>query len=194
MDALATAWAATSSTEVVAMLLGVAYITLAARENAWCWVAGFGSTALYVWLFWDASLVMESALQVFYLVMSVIGFWRWRHGDDGGESPIIRWTAGQHVAAWSLIGALTLLSGRLLTNTDAALPYLDSFTTWASVITTLMVAQKVLGNWLYWIVINIAGIYLYYTRGLVLTCALYGIYEVMAVVGYFEWRRRFQAS
>ncbi|MCA9569418.1 MAG: nicotinamide mononucleotide transporter [Myxococcales bacterium] len=193
MDALAAAWAATSSWEVVAMGLGVAYIALATRESAWCWVAGFASTAIYVRLFWDASLLMESALQVFYLVMSVVGFWRWRAGGEDGQAPIVRWSPRQHGLALGAIAVATVLSGFVLSRTtSAALPYADSFTTWASVVTTVMVAQKVLGNWVYWIVINIVGIYLYATRGLVLTCALYAVYEVMAVVGLVQWTRSYR--
>lgn len=194
MEALASAWLATSWWEVVAMTLGVAYIGLAARENAWCWVAGFFSTLIYVGLFWDASLLMESALQVFYLVMSVIGFWRWRTGgDEGADQPIVRWSARQHALALSLIGLATVVSGTVLARTTgAALPYADSFTTWGGVVTTVMVAQKVLGNWVYWLVLNTVGIYLYATRGLLLTVVLYAVYQVMSVVGLAEWIRRFR--
>lgn len=194
IEALGAAWAVTSWWEVVAMGLGVAYIALAARESVWCWVAGFLSTAIYVRLFWDASLLMESSLQVFYLVMSVVGFWRWKTGGEAGEErPIVRWSPQQHALALTTIGIATVASGYLLSRTTAAaLPYADSFTTWAGVVTTVMVAQKVLGNWVYWLVINTVGIYLYATRGLFLTVLLYGIYQVMSVVGLLEWSRRYR--
>jgi nicotinamide mononucleotide transporter len=185
-DALATLW----GLEGIAVALGIAYVVLAARENALCWVAGFGSTALYVRLFWDASLVMESALQVFYLVVSVVGLVGWQATDR----PIQRWSWPRHAIAWTVIAVLTILSGTLLTDTDAALPYADSFTTWASVVTTLMVTQKVLSNWLYWLVINVVGIYLYWSRGLYVTAGLYVVYEIVAVFGWFEWRRRYRAA
>ena len=64
---------------------------------------------------------------------------------------------------------MTTVSGNLLTtNTDAAWPFLDSFTTWASVVTTFMVARKILENWIYWIVIDALSILLYAARGLYL--------------------------
>lgn len=186
-EALASLW----GLEGIAVVLGITYVVLAARENPLCWVAGFGSTALYVRLFWDASLLMESALQVFYLVISVVGLIGW----STTNRPIQRWTARQHALALGTIAVLTIGSGVVLSRTtEAALPYADSFTTWASVITTLMVAQKVLGNWPYWLVINVVGIGLYWSRGLHVTALLYAVYQVVAVFGWWEWTRRYRAQ
>ncbi len=85
---------------------------------------------------------------------------------------------------------MTTVSGNLLaTNTDAAWPFLDSFTTWASVVTTFMVARKILENWIYSIVIDALSILLYADRGLYLYAALFAAYVVIAVFGYLSWRR-----
>ena len=56
--------------EGIAVALGVVYLLLAVRENLWCWYAAFVSTAIFLWLFWQVNLLMESALQVYYLVMA----------------------------------------------------------------------------------------------------------------------------
>jgi nicotinamide mononucleotide transporter len=93
--------------------------------------------------------------------------------------------------AWGVIAGLTLISGNLLANnTTAALPYLDSFTTWGSVLTTWMVTQKILENWLYWIVIDAISIVLYIDRGLHLTSLLFVAYVIIVVFGFFAWRKR----
>ena len=85
---------------------------------------------------------------------------------------------------------MTTVSGNLLaTNTDAAWPFLDSFTTWASVVTTFMVARKILENWIYSIVIDALSILLYADRGLYLYAALFAAYVVIAVFGYLGCRR-----
>ena len=70
------------------------------------------------------------------------------------------------------------------------MPYIDSFTTWGSVITTFMVARKVLENWLYWIVIDAVSIFLYIDRELYQTVGLY-VYLVLAVIGYVAWRKAY---
>jgi nicotinamide mononucleotide transporter len=85
---------------------------------------------------------------------------------------------------------VTAVVGSLISGTGAARPYVDSFTTVASVVTTFMVARKVLENWLYWIVIDAVSIWLYLDRGLQSTAGLFALYVVLAVVGYFQWRGR----
>jgi len=76
-------------------------------------------------------------------------------------------------------------------STDARLPYLDSFTTWASVFTTVMVARKVLENWLYWIVINSVSIFLYIDRDLNQTAMMFSVYLLLSVVGYVAWKKNY---
>jgi nicotinamide mononucleotide transporter len=84
---------------------------------------------------------------------------------------------------------LSVTSGYLLSeHSHAAWPYVDSFTTWASVISTYLVTRKYLQNWLYWIVIDAVSVPLYIERGLSLTALLFVAYIVIAVVGYFSWR------
>lgn len=185
--------------EVVAVALGLAYLVLAMRQNSWCWYAAFGSTAIYSWLFWSVSLPMESALNVYYLAMAIYGWWCWQHGGQQQPSgqdkqlSIQSWGIKHHLMAISVVAALTLVSGYLLSaNTEAALPYLDSFTTWGAVVTTWMVTRKVLENWLYWIVVDGAAVYLFFDRELYLTSLLMLIYVGMVIAGWFRWRAQYR--
>lgn len=182
--------------ETVAALIGLAYLLLAVRRNLWCWLCAFTSTAIYLVLFARAALYMQSALQVFYLVMAVYGFLEWRKGrTPEGEVLIRSWRLPQHLAAASLVVAATVVNGWLLQQyTDAAAPYLDSFVTWGSVVTTWMVARRVIENWLYWIVVDGLAAYLYFTQELYPTTLLFVIYLGIVVQGYFAWRREQSAQ
>jgi nicotinamide mononucleotide transporter len=179
--------------ETLAVALGVAYLVLAMRENSLCWYCAFFSTALYVWIFGDVSLYMESALNVYYMGMAIYGWFQWQRGGVNHEGlEIVRWTVKQHGLAISTIVLVALVSGYLLSiGTDARLPYLDSLTTWGSILTTVMVARKVLENWLYWIVINTISIYLYLDRGLEQTALMFMLYLVLAILGYYAWRKKY---
>ena len=179
--------------ETLAVALGVAYLVLAMRENSLCWYCAFFSTALYVWIFGDVSLYMESALNVYYMGMAIYGWFQWQRGGVNHEGlEIVRWTVKQHGLAISTIVLIALVSGYLLSiGTDARLPYLDSLTTWGSILTTVMVARKVLENWLYWIVINSISIYLYLDRGLEQTALMFMLYLVLAILGYYAWRKKY---
>ena len=196
IDSLVSAWQQVSTLEITSVAFGLAYVILAARENIWCWPAAFIGTGTGIFLFWDASLLMESGLNVFYLVMAVYGFYQWRYGGQEGEQlAISSWQLPQHVNAILLILVLALGSGYLLNNhTDAALPFVDSFTTWAAVVTTWMVARKILENWLYWVVIDAVSVWLYLQRELYLYALLFVFYTVIALYGYLQWQRKTRAT
>ena len=194
LQGLLAAGEAMSVWEATAVLLGVVYLLLAMRENLWCWYAGFASTAIFLVIFRDVNLLMEAGLQVYYLAMSVYGWWHWRSGaaEASAPLPIHSWRLKNHVLAIAAVVFAALISGSLLSNhTEAALPFLDSFTTWGSVLATWMVARKVLENWLYWLVIDSAAIYLYLDRELYLTALLFAVYLVIALFGYLQWRQHF---
>lgn len=186
--------------EILAVICALIYLALAMLEKISCWCFAFVSTAIYTVIFWQVSLLMESVLQIYYLFMAVFGWWQWRKTADSSagdltEKPKILkihcWNWRQHSMAISAIIVLSLSSGYLLEQySQAAMPFLDSFTTWGAVITTFMVARKVLENWIYWLVIDGLSIYLYLDRGLLFTAALFVVYEVMVVVGFWHWRNQ----
>ena len=185
--------------ELLAVVLALAYLLLAMMERIECWYAAFISTAIYIFLFWDVNLLMESALQIYYLAIAVYGWWQWRRANDGNGGPseqelvIHTWSVRRHLSVFSVLAVLVLVSGYLLAqNTTAALPYLDSFTTWGAVITTYMVTRKVLENWLYWIVIDGVSVYLYIDRGLYLTAVLFVLYVIIVIIGFFQWLPRYR--
>ena len=191
------AWQVMSGWEVVAVVLAIAYLVLAMKESIWCWHAALISTAIYTVLFWNVSLIMESALQIYYLLMAVYGWYMWRRPKEQTQLQsalaVHRWSLKSHLLGLSFVAVLTLVSGYLLAaNTSAAWPYLDSFTTWSSVLTTYMVARKVLENWLYWLVIDSVSIFLYLDRGLYLTALLFLVYLIICVFGFLQWSRQYR--
>jgi nicotinamide mononucleotide transporter len=190
------AYQAMSGWELVAVALALGYLLLAVKERIECWYLAFVSTAIYIFLFWDVNLLMESALQIYYLAMAVFGWWQWRNQSEQKEQLLIhRWSLNQHLMAFGGIAVLTLVSGYMVDNhTSAALPYLDSFTTWGAVITTYMVTRKVLENWLYWIVIDGVSIFLYVDRGLYLTAMLFVLYVIIVVIGFMKWLPLYRAQ
>lgn len=191
MQSLLTQLLATSPWEAVAAALGLAYLLLAVRRNLLCWLCAFISTAIYLVLFARAALYMQSLLQIFYLVMAVYGFIEWRKGQTASGQVLIRsWTLRQHLRAMVLVVMVAIANGWLLARgTDAAAPYVDSLVTWGSVVTTWMVARRVIENWLYWIVVDALAAWLYFSQGLLVTTVLFVIYLGIVVRGYFAWRR-----
>ena len=176
--------------EVLAVVLAIAYLVLAIRQNIWCWAAAAISTLLYLYIMFEARLYMESVLQLFYLATAAYGWHQWRRGGEGGTGlAVSTWPWRAHVAAVGSVMLLVVISGELLTRySDAALPFLDSLTTWGAVVATFMVTRKILENWIYWFVIDAVSIVLYLDRELYFTVALFAGYLVMIVIGYRSWR------
>jgi nicotinamide mononucleotide transporter len=187
-DTLLAQAAALSPLEATAVLLSLAYLVLAVREHRACWLAAMGATAIYLVVFWQVRLLMEAALQLFYLAMAVHGWRHWGAGSGAAAAPVVTWPVRAHALALGAIAVATVSSGAALTAwTDARLPYVDAFTTWGSVVTTVMVARKVLENWYYWLVIDSVSIGLYLDRGLLLTAALFVVYLVLVFFGIRAW-------
>ncbi len=184
---------ALSGWEAVAVLLAIVYLLLAMRRNIWCWPAAAASTLIYTVLFWQVALLMESVLNVYYLAMAAYGFWQWRYGGRDGEGvPMVRWRLNTHLLIIGATGLAALGVGYLMDNhTHADMAYLDAMTTCFAVVTTVMVARKVVENWLYWVVIDLASIYLYLEKGFYLTAGLFVFYVGMATVAYFQWRAQY---
>lgn len=182
---------ATSLSELVAVVLAIAYLLLAIRQNIWCWVCAAGSTAIYIALFVDAKLYMESALNAFYFAMAVYGWIVWSSGRSAGaEMPVVCWPRSAHAKAILVIVGASTISGYLLSRyTDAEFPYIDSATTWGSVWATFLIARKVLENWWYWLLIDVASVYIYWSRDLQLTSVLFVAYVVLIPFGLFSWSR-----
>ena len=160
----------------------------AIRQQLACWYAWFASSLFYLWIFFDAQLYMQSLLQIFYAAMAIYGWYQWRYG--GAEHAGVRigvWRPAQHAIVVVSVLIVAIILGWVLSSTNAAMPYLDSFTTVAAIVTTYMVARKVLENWVYWFVIDSVSVYLYITRELYLTAGLFLIYLVLVVIGFRAW-------
>ena len=188
-------WSSISPLELASVAFAVAYLALAIRQSVLCWPAALISVALAMLLFFDSRLYMESALQIFYFGMAIYGWYEWRRGGERGTGVRIHWwSAARHAVVFAAVGLLSLGFGWLLSHTDAAFPYVDSFTTVAAIITTFMVARKVMENWLYWFVIDAVSVYIYWQRDLPLYAALFVLYLVLIVIGYRAWHRDWRAT
>jgi len=180
-------------TELVAVVLAVAYLVLAIRQNIWCWFCAAISTAMYVYLFAKANLYMESLLNVFYFGMALYGWSVWRSGKTDDELPVSVWPLQVHLYAVAIIICAATTTGFLLAKfTDAAYPYIDSVTTYAAVWATFLVARKVLENWWYWLVIDAVSVFIYWTRGLEATALLFVVYVVLIPIGLVAWTRSYR--
>lgn len=188
-------WQLLHSIELVATLLAVAYVVLALKHSIWCWPAALLSTLLFTHVMWDSALLSDALLHIYYACMAVYGWWRWRQlqQQSGQAQPVYEWVWQRHLLLISLTAMAGLVLGYLMANyTHADFAYLDAQTTAFSLVATWLVAKKLLSNWLYWVVIDAVSIFVYAQKHLYFLTALFMLYTVIAVVGYFVWRSQYQ--
>ncbi len=185
-----------TSWEMLAVFLSVSYLILAIKQSLWCWPAAFISTLIYSILFFDASLLMDSALNIFYLIMAVYGWYSWKYGNVKNQNVELEISTYGLTKNIQIILALIVLSlglGYIMANyTSADFAYLDTFTTVFAVFTTYTLTKKVLENWLYWIVIDSVSIYIYINKGFYLTAVLFALYTILAFVAYNNWKKEYE--
>lgn len=187
-----TLWGSTTSwLELLAFALSLIMVLCNMREIHWGWPLAMASSALYGALFWHSRLYGEAALQVFFIVMAVWGWWQWLRG--GAQSRPLRVARLGREAAFKTLAACALLwplTGLfLLTFTDTDVPWWDGFTTGLSLVGQALLGRKWIENWLVWLAVNVVSVGLFAWKGLWLTVLLYALFVVLSVAGYRAWQR-----
>ncbi|WKB53929.1 nicotinamide riboside transporter PnuC [Eleftheria terrae] len=181
--------------EVAANLATTLSIALAARNSLHTWWPGIIGCVLFAAVFLQAKLYADLSLQVFFIGTSVLGWWRWRRGEQAGQPPVSRVPPWQVLAMALAAIAVTAGYGTLLHRlTDAYAPYLDSAVLALSVVAQLLLMQRRLETWPVWLAVNTLAVPLFASRELHLTAALYACYWLNAWVGWWRWRAQWQAA
>ncbi len=178
--------------ELGALLFGTLYVILAARGSILCWPAGILASCLSFAVAANSNYRLDAFKELYYIGMGVYGWYAWsrpaQHGLDQALRPVTTRSPRFNAVliAWGL--AVSAVLGYYFSSIGSSLPYLDAGTTVFAFTTTWLVAQKVIENWLYWIVINSVGIYMYLRAEAPFFSLLLAVYTVVAVLGYMKWR------
>lgn len=178
--------------EILGVVTGLLYLYFSVKQIIWLWLFGILSSLLYIYVFFKAGFFADMSLQVYYFFISIYGWHHWLKGRTGnGEKLKVSSITGKQWLIYIIITILlTLISGIILSHLPGSnLPYLDAFTTAASVVATWMLARKILENWLWWILIDIVSIGMYIYKDLYPTLILFAVYTSMAFIGYIQWKK-----
>lgn len=180
--------------ELLAVLAGFVYLYCSIKQYIGLWIWGIVSSTLYVFVFFQTRFYAGAILQIYYVAISVYGYLLWyfnRKKAQEDKQLVVRHTGTKRILIISLIiSVLTLVVGYLLKcYTNSYVPFSDAFTFAGGLVATWMLARKYLEHWLFWLIIDSFSVVLYSIQHLYLTSILYGVYFIMAVVGYVEWRK-----
>jgi len=181
--------------EILATGANLVYIVLLIRQKIACWAFGIVGCLLSIYLFIDVRLYSEAFLYFFYAVMGVWGWVHWHRNLEHDSNPVTRWRIEYHLRAIVIACVIALGWGYTVQfYSDAERPVFDAFTTVFSFLGTYLEITKVLEAWLYWLLINLASVWLYHDRSLDIYAVLIGFYSVLSVWGFLRWRKTFRAQ
>src|ERR1041385_6989269 len=158
--------------EWIAIITALIYVVLAARESSWCWSFGIVSAGIYVWINYSIKLYLDTWLSVYYCVIGIYGWYVWiKKIPAKNETRSLRKITVKEIVVSCIIGiAATLILGWMSHRyTDSPLPYYDAALTSFSLVATFLTTQKILENWLAWVVIDAAYVIIYWQRALPFT-------------------------
>ena len=177
-------------TETLGFATGAACVYLVVKENVWNFPLGIANNVFFLFLFWQARLYGDGALQVVYVALGLQGWYLWLYGGENRTALRVERAPRRvllGVAAFVFAGTVALWF--VLRAVKDSAPVLDAFTTVLSLAAQYLLNRKAVENWLLWITADVLYIYLYVTRGLHLTAVLYFVFLCLCVAGLRGWRR-----
>ena len=181
--------------DIITTVLGLVYILLEYRASILLWIVGIIMPALDIWLYWTHGLYGDAGMAVYYTIAALYGYLVWKFGKKHGQksNEELRITSMRKslylpsliffLIAWGVTYYI------LSTFTNSTVPVLDAFTNALSFVGLWALARKYIEQWFFWIVVDAISCYLYIGKGIPFKASLYGLYVIIAIAGYFKWKK-----
>jgi nicotinamide mononucleotide transporter len=186
--------------ELTGVVTGLICVYLAAVNNIWNWPFAIISTGIYIFIFAEAALYADMGQNAYLLGINIYGWYYWSQQPlNAPKVPVIRINRKQisvllltAATVTPALGFLLVSMSSILHYQPAAFPYLDSFCTVVSLTAQVFMARKVLENWLIWIFVDVIYVGIYLSKGLQPTAFMFGVYALLALMGYLDWRKEYK--
>ena len=182
--------------DILGFVVGIIYLILEYKASIWLWLASIIMPAVDMFLYYNAGLYADFGMAIYYCVAAIYGFLAWKYfkpkgakdQDQPKERPITRYKKSHILPSVLAFGVLWVgIWWILVTFTNSTVPVADSFTTALSIVALWALAQKYAEQWLLWLVVDLVCCILYVYKGIPFKAAIYGLYTVVAILGYRKW-------
>ncbi len=187
--------------EYLAVLAGIASVWYSRKENILVYPVGLINTIIYIYISVDGNLFGEASVNVYYTVMSFIGWYRWLKKDVRQELILHVTSSTRKEWALQILFFLFFYTSIFISLSyfkkeffPGAIPWADAFASATAFTGMWLMTKKKLESWYWWIATNIASLPLYFVKHYVFTSVYYLILLVLAFAGLVEWRKRIAAS
>ena len=186
--------------EILAALSGIISVWFSRKASIWVYPTGLINTVFYIWISYDAQLIGEAVVNLYYTIMSLYGWYNWLRRNEKHE--LIVQVSRSNRTGWML--QLTFFTSTYLVLFlslnylkeaffPGAIPWADALASAAAFTGMWLMTRKKLESWIWWIITNMASMPLYYSKGYIFTAVYYFILLILAILGYIEWRKKADA-
>ncbi|MBR3496666.1 MAG: nicotinamide mononucleotide transporter [Prevotella sp.] len=186
--------------DIFTTVLGLLYIWLEYRAHIALWIVGIIMPALDIYLYYSHGLYGDAGMAGYYTVAAIYGYAMWKFGKkkSQGKSQEMPITHVRPVLYLNMLATFLVLwavTYYVLEHwTNSTVPILDAFTNALSFVGLWALAHKYVEQWICWIVVDAICTYLYIVKGIPFKAFLYGLYVVIAILGYHKWNSMAKSS
>lgn len=189
---------AASLSEFIAVITGIISVWLAKKEHVWVYPVGLINTVIYIFISLQAHLPGEAALNAYYSVMSIVGWYRWSQKDRISQQPVLHITRSSGhekllqfgFFAFLFVAFYLLIIFFKQAFFGGAIPWADALASASGFTAMWIMTGKKLESWDWWIITNFVSVPLFFVKGYHLTALYYLILLVIAIGGLREWRKK----
>jgi nicotinamide mononucleotide transporter len=187
--------------EIIAAVSGIVSVWFSRKASIWVYPTGLINTIFYIWISYDAQLIGEATVNLYYTMMSLYGWFNWLRRNEKKEL-IVQITHSSRkdwltqCSFFIVIYLLLFVSIRYLQDAffPGAIPWADALASAAAFTGMWLMTQKKVESWIWWLITNIVSMPLYFIKGYVFTSVYYLVLLVLAVLGWLEWKKKSQLN
>ncbi|MBQ2246798.1 MAG: nicotinamide mononucleotide transporter [Selenomonadales bacterium] len=190
---------------MISAITGITYVVCIGKGNISAYFFGIVNCVLYSLISFEATLYGEVLLNAgYYLPMMFVGIFLWRKNIDHSTNEISKRRMAWHnrMIGMLVILALSYLLGLCLQSLGDAMPFVDAFTTVASIIAMIATVKMYSEQWWIWLFVNMFSVYMWYCdfqagSDNIATLVMWGIYLINAIIMLFKWEsesKRYELS
>lgn len=185
--------------EAAAVICAIVSVLCARANHIGVYPAGILGIlfSIYIFVGEQYKLYPDAALNLYYLVMSIYGWYFWTRRGSGknavdakSQTPITWCTSRELLIA--TLGFLVLWAGLyfwLHTYQINNVPLMDSFSSAMACVGMWLLAKRKIENWIALLIADAVDVGMFFVKKLILFCGLNIFYVVIAILGFLTWKK-----
>jgi nicotinamide mononucleotide transporter len=180
----------TSFLELLAVAFGLLCVWFMKKESVLAFPLGIVNVLIYVYIFFQARVYANAAINGFFFLMSVYGWYNWTRRDSNDKTLRISQCSKQELLlnALAIIVFFFIIRIVLVRYTTSQIPSWDAITTAVYIVAQWLLSRKKIENWILWISADAVMVGLCVWEGLYFSSFQYFVFTLIAILGFLEWR------